>query len=161
VPISTYTPLANITLGSSAASVTFSSITSYRDYILVYDGTLSSADYVNIQFNADTGTNYNYVNMAGYSGGAYSNSVSNNNKLGLPYAEANQRTFGQISIFDASATDKHKSTLSRVSGYDAGLSTWATAGRWASTSAITSIKIFPTTASFNTGTTFSLFGVSA
>jgi hypothetical protein len=59
--VSAITPLANITLGSAAASVTFSSIAAtYKDLYLVAQTGLSSAGQtVNVQFNNDTGANYN------------------------------------------------------------------------------------------------------
>ena len=44
MPTPTYTPLATVTLGTSAASVTFSSIpATYRDLILIFDGTGSGS----------------------------------------------------------------------------------------------------------------------
>jgi hypothetical protein len=60
--VSAYTALANVTLGSSAASVTFSSISqSYRDLVLVITATTSAVDNAFIRFNSDSGSNYNIV----------------------------------------------------------------------------------------------------
>jgi hypothetical protein len=65
-------PLANITLGSAAASVTFSSIVgTYRDLLLVSQlGHVSNND-IRIRFNSDTGSNYNMVYSAGDGGSVY------------------------------------------------------------------------------------------
>jgi hypothetical protein len=161
MPQPTYTALATVTLGSSASSVTFSSIpATYRDLIFISDGAASSSTNIAVRFNSDTGNNYNYVAMFGGSGGASS------------YAESNQNSFTQLSlstsisnniaqIMDYSATDKHKTLLVRGNG-DSGYVT-GVAGRWANTAAITSISLAPTIggATFNTGTVFSLYGVIA
>jgi len=157
----TYRPLATVTLGASASSVTFSSIpATYRDLILIVDGAASTSTNFDVRFNSDTGNNYNYVRMIGLSTGASSS------------AESNVSSFTQLSlstsisnniaqIMDYSATDKHKTILVRsngASGYVVGV-----AGRWANTAAITSISLAPNIggATFNTGTVFSLYGVIA
>jgi len=54
--VSAYVPLANLTLGSSAASVTFSSISqAYKDLVLVIEATTSALDVAIIRFNSDQG----------------------------------------------------------------------------------------------------------
>jgi len=64
---------------------------------------------------------------------------------------------------DYSATDKHKTVLvkrgvSDATGYSVGME----AGRWASTSAITSINIFDQSGdTFDAGSSFALYGVAA
>lgn len=162
MPTPTYTPLANITLGSSATSVTFSSISqAYRDLILQYDGTGSSAAYVRFRVNSDTGTNYSYVQMAGYSGGTFSSASTTVDFIQPTYSEASQKTSGTIQFMDYSATDKHKTFLTRVMGYDAGLSTWANAGRWANTAAVTGITFYRSAGNWDAGTVVTLFGVAA
>jgi hypothetical protein len=66
MPTPTYTPLATVTLGSSASSVTFSSIpATYRDLILVVDGTTNATHNVGMRFNGDTGNNYFMVTAFG------------------------------------------------------------------------------------------------
>jgi hypothetical protein len=62
-----------------------------------------------------------------------------------------------LQIFDFAQTDKHKSFLSRTDV--ANLETAAQAGRWASTSAITSILIYVAADNFAAGSTFSLYGI--
>jgi len=69
------------------------------------------------------------------------------------------------SIMDYSATDKHKTVISRFNrvGGDATSAdgTGAVAVRWADTSAITSIVIFPTANTLASGSTFSLYGIAS
>jgi hypothetical protein len=61
-------------------------------------------------------------------------------------------------IMDYSATDKHKTVLARSN--DASMVTYASASRWASTNAITSILIDPdSTTQIAVGSTLSLYGI--
>jgi hypothetical protein len=65
MPTPTYTPLATVTLGSSASSVTFSSIPgTYRDLILIFDGTGSgTTGNLRMTFNGSTLSNFTDVRM--------------------------------------------------------------------------------------------------
>lgn len=160
MPTSTYTPLANLTLSASAASVTFSSISqSYRDLVLVIScGTTGGAD-MSIRFNSDTGTNYNWVQMYGNGTTTTTNSFISQNHLfdyGTPTTVASTMIF---QLQDYSATDKHKSSLARRD-WAAGL-TLASAGRWESTSAVTALQVYAFSGSFLTDSTFALYGIAS
>lgn len=162
MPTSTYTPLATTTLGANATTVTFSSISqSYRDLILVTDGTRTTTDSISIrlQFNGDTGSNYSTVYMYGTGSSAASGSITTDGVYTARIAPT--RAIGQTNIFDYSATDKHKTVLSR--GNAADYITIAYAGRWANTAAITSIvcSIEGGSGQFATGMTFSLYGIAS
>jgi hypothetical protein len=63
----TYEPIATTTLGSAAADVTFTSISgTYTDLVLVAVTQIgSSGDYLGVQFNSDTGTNYSRTRLSG------------------------------------------------------------------------------------------------
>jgi len=165
--VSAYTALANVTLGSSAATVTFSSINSgYRDLVLVADMGATSSDALNCRVNGDTGSNYNYIFAKGNGSAASSSSGTSQTAIGLAgFANGvtnTTRTMLQISFQDYSVTDKHKSLLIRVNNAaTSDIGTIMNAGRWASTSAITSFVIYPGSGSFTTGTSFALYGVSA
>lgn len=164
MPTSAMTALATITLGSTASSVTFGSIpATYRDLRLIIGNWTSTAEntcYVRV--NGDTATNYSYVFMLGNGSSASSNSSSATAAGlligGLEGVSLTEIINGEISIFDYSATDKHKSSLARYNY--AGRETSSSAARWASTAAITSllVRISPS-GSFNAGTTFSLYGI--
>lgn len=146
-------PLANITLSSSATSVTFSSIAAgYRDYMVVCNNLGNGAV---IQINGDTASNYYMVSMRGNGTASESNSL-NTNSIYTYWDNANDIVVAHF--LDASATDKHKSALIR-SGQASG-STTAWAARWANTSAITSIS-FINNSNFSSGASFALYGVSA
>lgn len=151
--------LANITLGSSAATVTFGSIpATYRDLRLVIGGSTSASAAFYIRLNADSGTNYNDVAMYGDGTTAGSNSRSNNSSgyIGIADTAINTTT---VDVMDYSATDKHKSWLSR--GNAAGTRTESRAGRWANTAAVTSLMVATDTGTLTVGTVISLYGILA
>jgi hypothetical protein len=159
MPTSTYTPLATVTLGASASSVTFSSIpATYRDLILLATGTTTSAQNLFLRFNSDSGSNYSHVGMFANSGGngSFSGTTTSISQGGIGTAESNN-TF---QIMDYSATDKHKTVLVRFGV--GGNVVQASAERWANTAAITTILAFPSgSTQFLTGTILSLYGIAS
>ena len=155
----TYTALANLTLSSSAASVTFSSISqAYRDLVVVINGTTSANASILFTYNSDTtATNYNWVTMFGTGTSAVSSSGNSNNNIGNMYTSL---TTSRVQIMDYSATDKHKSALTRVD--NAGIITTAIASRWSNTAAITTLGLtLSTGGSFASGSSFALYGIAA
>jgi hypothetical protein len=156
-----YVALATTTLGSSASSVTFSSIpATYRDLIVVVAGTLTtSVAGIEIQLNADTtASNYNHVYMLGRGSGSGEADAANNN---LAFFMQSAQSVSILQFMDYSATDKHKTYLSRAN--PSANYTVALAGRWANTAAVNAIKLLDTagSASFASGTVISLYGVAA
>ena len=162
MPSATYIPMANITLGSSAASVTFSSISqAYRDLVLVINATTSNNGNPRIRFNSDTGSNYSQIRMTG--NGSAASSASSTTYAGIltgDFAYAGSSSNYIVSVMDYSATDKHKTVLSR--GNIAAAATEAIAGRWANTAAVTTITLDEFSGgTFSSGSTFALYGVAA
>ena len=161
MPTPTYTALANITLGSSASSVTFSSIpATYRDLVLIHAGTSSNTDVNTIlaRLNGDSGSNFFQVAMAGSSGGV-STFTFTGTGVSSGFSLSGDVSSNTTTIMDYSATDKHKTALSRqnVSGV-----VRAVATRWANTAAVTSIVlVMDTGATFSSGTTFALYGIAS
>lgn len=163
MPTPTYTPLANITLGSSAASVTFSSISqAYRDLVLVVSGGTTDGSGGQVTFNSDTGSNYYKLRMSGdgTSASSFAWGASTDLQLGA-YAIFNPGTITNtvMNIMDYSATDKHKTVLHRTNLASAGADAFA--GRWASTSAITTIRLAVAGTTWSVGSTFALYGIAA
>jgi hypothetical protein len=163
----TYRPLATITLGSAASSVTFSSIpATYRDLVLVYAGrTTSTADGDALlgRYNGDTGSNYRQVRMGAFANTPFSNFFAGTTqelaRLDTSISGNTRPSQGSVNFMDYSATDKHKTALSR-SGYARDLID-GTGTRWASTAAITTILLTPATgANFEAGFTFNLYGIA-
>jgi hypothetical protein len=161
LPTPTYTALATVTLGSSAASVTFSSIpATYRDLRLIIAGTTSGGVNTALRFNSDSGSNYFGVFMLG--NGSTTASGSFGGASTFAYFGALWTTQGNTyaDIMDYSATDKHKTLISRYS--NAANEAGAMASRWANTAAITTVQVITTSAAtYAAGTTFSLYGVIA
>jgi hypothetical protein len=158
MPTPTYTALATTTLSGGETSVTFSSIpATYRD--LVIQGTTKAGAEIAlfIAFNADTtAANYSYVYMLG-NGSTTSSVTSAANRL-ISSTSTVFSTF-RVQAMDYSDTSKHKTYLSRADVSSA--FTYALAGRWANTNAITSVAISVASNSFSAETTFSLFGIAS
>jgi hypothetical protein len=163
MPTPTYTPLATVTLGSSASSVTFSSIpATYRDLILIHSskhtfaGSTSVRD-SGIRFNSDSGSNYLRVNMDS----KIDSGTATETSIALIYGRVDGNFVpGIVQIMDYSATNKHKTVLYRSGA--ANDYVYAQAARWANTAAVTTITIAPS-GSFQiiAGSTFALYGVIA
>jgi hypothetical protein len=162
--VSAYTALANVTLGSTAATVTFSSISSsFRDLVLIVNGTINTASSgITFRLNGDTSSSYSVVDM--YGDGSTTGSGSGTGTRGyLNYFNfTNSQSVWVANFMDYSATDKHTTVLSRANNSSSG--TEALACRWANTSAVTSIEVTAFVGGsyvFNAGSTFALYGVSA
>jgi hypothetical protein len=168
LPTPTYTALATVTLGSSASSVTFSSIpATYRDLILIVNGSPSDNSYpgVTSRLNGDTGANYSRVRMGGDgtgSGGSTSLTGATNLELNSYFglgSSTSSRMALIAQLMDYSATDKHKTVLTRSGTNTDGVE--ALAGRWANTAAVTTWLVYTTSAAFGAGTTFALYGIAS
>lgn len=159
MPTSTYVPLANVTLTSTASTITFSSISqSYRDLVLVVSGYGTGGGNLAVRPNSDSSSSYPLVRMFGYSGGA---GAGTGTETYFYCGGFSSSIFTQIKmdIFDYSATDKHKTTL--ASQDNAGDTAMRTSSRWPSTAAISSLTLSLTSNSFASGTTFMLYGIGA
>lgn len=154
--------LANLTLGSAQASVTFASIptgSTYRDLRLVVNGATSAEGNIYIQVNGDTASNYSQVNMRGFGSSSTGSSSSTATTIQSNYSTGLQTTSRAINTYDFmdyAVTDKHKTILIRANHPD---EVDALAARWASTSAISSILIGSGGGNFTTGSTFTLYGI--
>jgi hypothetical protein len=160
VPTPTYVSLGTITLGSNQATVTFSSIpATYRDLILVGEGTQATLASPAFICNGVVG-GYAVVNMYGFTSVASQANTFNYGPLGwFPVAGIGRFTF-IANFMDYSATDKHKTVLTR--GNDDAAYVDATATRFPSTAAVNSITLtgFNNGGVWAAGSTFSLFGVN-
>jgi hypothetical protein len=165
----TYKALATITLGTNTASVTFSSIpATYRDLRLVVAGNTTELANILCVLNGDSSSIYTRVAMAGRAASATPNSATTTSASGHLNSQtattSSQRTFGTIDFMDYSATDKHKTFLSRTNTQE-GDATFsgveAIASRYASSSALTQIQVLPGAGSLSTGTTLNLYGIAS
>ena len=166
MPTPTYTALANITLGSSASTITFSSIpATFRDLVLVVAAaSTGSGTNAAIRFNSDSGSNYTRVFMGVNGVGTFSSGTSTQTGFQFDNFGFVTTTLGAtnhlLSINDYSATDKHKTILARANR--AGDTLDALAGRWANTAAITSVQVVSFSGeSYIAGSTFALYGIAS
>lgn len=165
----TYEPIASQTLSTSAASVTFSDISSlWTDLVIAVmaqstgTATLSGGT---LRFNGDTGTNYSHTIL--YGTGSVAGSVRGANFNRIRYAgdipTTNFET-GRIHIMSYANTNVFKTILSDCSSAQSGSTVNRVVGLWRSTSAITSVTLFSNddgADSFASGSTFSLYGIRA
>jgi predicted Abi (CAAX) family protease len=162
MPTPTYTPLANVTLGSAASSVTFGSIpATYGDLICVVVATGSTSLAGRLRLNGDTGTNYHFQRM---SGSGSTTTGANGGFASVVLSDiARATTTGalqiNINIMDYSATNKEAIIIGRAGNAENG--TEAFANGWDNTAAVTSVQIFTSTGNWAAGSTFALYGVIA
>lgn len=161
----TYEPIASQTLGSSASSVEFTSISgSFTDLVLVCRTTLNAGGYVHqVQFNSDTGSNYSYTVLWGSGSSAGSTRAGSQSQIFGSYQGVPGSTNPDVTIMHImsyASTNVHKTLLSSAAGPDFGVD--RIVGLWRSTSAITSIKLTPSASkTYSSGSTFSLYGIKA
>lgn len=152
----TYDLIDSITLGSSASTVTFSSIPAGGDLAIVVETTLTGNASINFRLNNDSGSNYSFVLMRGDGSAADSSDTSSTTQGTFGYSVG--KSLATAEIFDYSATDKHKSVLSR---FNNSTYVFAHANRWADTSAVNRIDFILTGGeSFAAGSTFYLYDIA-
>ena len=156
----TYVALATNTLSSATASVTFSSISgAYTDLIIVGSVKLtSSGDYLGLQFNGDTASNYSRTRLSGNGSAASSERESSIARINMYNQSSSNFYTNIIHIQNYSNTTTYKTVLSRNDIVE--WNTNAQVGLWRSTSAITSITLIGG-GNLATGTTFTLYGIAA
>jgi hypothetical protein len=161
---STYSPIYSTTISSNTSSITFSNIpTTFTDLVLKISviSTSTNQNYIHLQYNGDTGSNYSTTIMSGTSTTPVSARFNNRTNFNIDYfatpnTEISTRT---VQIQNYSNTTTFKTGLVRANR--AGLGVDVTAGVWRSTAPITSIKITHDTAQFAAGSTITLYGIKA
>ena len=152
----TYDLLASNVVGTATSSVTFSSISgSYRDLVVVCRFTQVNNTNFNFRLNGVTSNSYNQNsiwntsawNPGGVQGLFYGTTVIN------PTLD----TLVRINIIGANRTDKHKALIWRSD--EATNNTELHYGRFANTSSVDSITLFPSAGNINVGSTFYLYGI--
>jgi hypothetical protein len=164
---STYTKISSTTLGSSAASVTFSSIpATYTDLVIVSfsANTAINGNGQGIRFNSDTATNYSKIFMYGDGTSAVSGRASSQTNISIsnqPISSSGTFAATVTSIQNYSNSTTYKTVLSRGGSAHTNNLVIAYTGTWRSTAAITTIDLINDSGSFITGSTFNLYGIKA
>jgi hypothetical protein len=169
----TYEPIATTTLGSAAASITFSSIpATYTDLKVILTGfieyTSPDRSFLYMRFNGDTATNYSatYIKGDGTTASSSQDTSSDKARIGYiswsPAGSGAYYSLNEIDIFSY-AGSTYKTALGRG---NVDMNTAATGEvhrnviLWRSTSAITSVNLYSSlTRNFGTGTTATLYGI--
>jgi hypothetical protein len=164
----TYEPIATTTLGSAAASISFTSIaSSWTDLRLVLVARGDSGSGINFalqtRFNSDTGTNYSWTQIYGDGSSALSSRATSQDYgygggIAGPTSPAGTWSLSTLDIFSyAGSTNK---TFMYTTSNDQNGAGYVNRGvtLWRSTSAITRIDL-TTNTSFATGTTATLYGI--
>lgn len=164
----TYEPIATTTLGSSAATIDFSSIPStYTDLRMIISGVSNSNDNIFYRFNGVTGASYSRTMLSG-SGSATSSAAATNQNFGrlTSFGFPNSTAGDHITIWEImnySNATTYKTSLSRSNRTSNGLD--LIVNLFMSTSAITSISIatntFTGSSNWQSGTTVTLYGIKA
>ncbi len=161
----TYEPIASQTVGTAASSVEFTSLPgTYTDLVVACRiGTTSGNGNIQVQVNSDTGSNYSYTFLAGDGSAAYSGRYSNQTEFitdNYAYANTGVESVYIYHIMSYANTSVYKTFLG--SAGTAGRAITKALGLWRSTSAITSIKLYPSGATtFKTNCVFSVYGIKA
>jgi hypothetical protein len=171
----TYEPIATSTLGSAAATISFTSIPStYTDLVIVVYANATASNHLYARWgngSYDSGTNYSNTGMFARSTTNDYGSANNTNTVWArlsPYTYSVPNatsTFGTtlVSLQNYSNTTTYKTALSRIAGIGANdyAGTEAAINLWRNTAAINQIQFLLPTGSFNTGTTITIYGVKA
>jgi hypothetical protein len=156
----TYEPIATTTIaGTSTSSVTYSSLGSYTDIVLVINGYNSTDTNFRLRLNADTGSNYSVTRLEGDGSTAYSSRLTSQTSMILS-AGVHTNTgvyIAQIMNYGNASTYKTVLTRSNI----AANATCAFVGLWSSTSAVTSLTVLITSGYIVAGTTITLYGIAS
>jgi hypothetical protein len=162
---STYEPIATSTLGSAAASITFSSIpATYTDLRLVLTALASSSTIGGyIIYNNDSGANYSWTNLRGDGSSAASTTIAPATQINLAFVSTATTTipaFYTADIFSyAGSTNKTCLTTASADKNGSG-SVERHVGLWRNTTAINRLDIYTNAvANFATGTIATLYGI--
>lgn len=160
----TYDPIQSTTLTTAASDVTFSSIPStFTDLIIVLRAIQTTgATSGTMQFNGDTGNNYSNTFIEG-NGSAASSNRNTDTPFSFLFYNNNAATDGlsvSIShIMNYSNTTTNKPNITRFG--NSGTLVGAYVSTWRNTSAINSIRIVSGGQNFQSGSTFTLYGIKA
>jgi hypothetical protein len=164
----TYDKIATTTLGSAAASYTFSTIPgTYTDLVMVASFTSANdGTALQFRFNSDSGSNYSNTFLEGSGSSATSSRESNQTAIQISFNVGNNSTNPSasiISINNYSNSTTNKTLLARWNSATGGTypGTAAAVGLWRNTAAITSIEVFLGSGNINSGATFTLYGIKA
>jgi hypothetical protein len=163
-----YESIATVTVGSGgSSSIDFTSIPQTFSHLQIRGIGRSTGAGSNwydafMQFNADTAANYSYHALEGDGVSASASASTSRSNMIIGYFGGVNVSGMVIDILDYKNTNKYKTVraltgLNQNNANDRGI--LLVSNLWQSTSAITSIKIFPSASSASQYTQFALYGI--
>lgn len=164
---STYTPIASVTLSSTASTVVFSSIPStYTDLIIISDARAATNASLSLYFNSDTGTNYSYTVLDAEGTAIQANRQTNTTgiqvaswSIGMGSTTIPTPAITHINNYSNTTTNKPVITRSGAINASNTVSVDIFSGAWRSTAAISTVTIQGNTIAV--GSVFTLYGIKA
>ena len=167
----TYTLINSNTLGSSAASITFSSIpATYTDLVLKFsvrhDGALTASN-MRMIINSDTGSSYSDTRLYG-NGSTATSANASTGTYAYAYtgfinaASSTSNTFTNGEFYLPSYTSSSKKPFSTYNAVENNATTgynWVSAQLWQGTSTISSLSFESGGYNFVSGSSFWLYGI--
>jgi hypothetical protein len=157
----TYEPIATTTLGTTAASITFSTIpATYTDLRIVFTGLdTSGGDWNRIRFNGDTGSNYSATYIDGDGTSATSGrGTSLTGIYGAVISDVHP-SLATIDIFSYTGSTNKTVLVSASNDQNGSGVTRHIVGLWQDTSAITSVTLLMNSGNMAAGATATLYGI--
>ena len=156
-------------LGSSLSEVNFTGpwadYTDIEVYLNVFFTGSGGADGVKVQFNGDTGANYNFQIFETTGGSSiYASSATNDTSIWMTYRPSGSTDVpvsARVRFFEVNSTSTMKSLASRYGSIEGYGGTYN--GAWKNTNALSSFKFIKGVGASNflTGSTFLVYGVKA
>lgn len=161
---SDYELISTTILGSTTASITFSSIPStYKHLQIRMVGRLASVtnNLMLVTLNGDSGANYSWHSLTGSDTSVTSTGAASQTSMsmGVVGYNTNIHSGSIIDILDYSQTTKNKTLRSLHGVCDGIVRIGVHSGLWMNTAAVSSITIANNNASYASGSRFSLYGV--
>lgn len=163
-----YQSISTVSVGSGgSSSISFTSIPSTYQHLQVryFSRNAAVTDTVLARFNSDSGSNYAWHSLRGNGASASAAASSSQSAMEMPFASYSGTTsnvFGGyvLDVLDYANTSKNK-TLRILGGADlnGSGSIFFNSGLWMSTSAISTITIYPSTGNFDQYSSFALYGI--
>jgi hypothetical protein len=153
----TYDLIGSTTLSGSAATITFSSLGTYTDLIIMYRFIPDTGSNAYVTYNGDT-TGSNYYSTYQYN----TNGTPVADRTTFPYLSYANATVGNgagsLEIYNYRNTTVFKTSENIY--VKPGIAANYSNAMWKNTSAITSIEFRITGTTFATGSTFSVYGIT-
>ena len=173
MPDYAYEIIESTTLTGTATSVTFSSLTTDYEHLEIWMtartdlNTTPGYDYVGVQFNGDTGSNYATQQMYGFNAAIGTERETANAQMKVRAAASDPEdalNFGGISVLipDYRGANVNKSCTTMGGKSAASNNGWTNngTGEWDNTAAITSVVLTPGAGTnFNIGCVFTIYGL--